>query len=224
MLTNSNLRSLQSGLSSSKEKDGVNCEDAETIGAKIQTRLDNKAFNDISFKKSNCVITLVALQKSVKCKNEIVHFDPFRLFSRLISIAEQTKKIKENFKYELLQEPTSLFKDGFMRESHKSDLEKILIENVHNFETYPTSKIVVDGGAPLHQASWNKNCSYSEVIDQYRDYLQNNYGSCIVVFDGYGNGASTKDHEHRRRNKGMAFPYVKIELDVVAQINKMIFY
>ena len=76
VLTNSNLRSLQSGLSSSKEKDGVNCEDAETIGANIQTRLDNKAFNDISFKKSNCVIALVALQKSVKCKNEIVHFDP----------------------------------------------------------------------------------------------------------------------------------------------------
>ena len=38
----------------------------------------------------------------------------------------------------------------------------------------------------------------------------------FVVFDGYGNGASTKDHEHRRRNKGMAFPYVKIELDMVA--------
>ena len=77
VLTNSNLRSLQSGLSLSKEKDGVNCEDAETIGANIQTKLDNKAFNDISFKKSNCAITLVALQKSVKCKNEIVHFPPF---------------------------------------------------------------------------------------------------------------------------------------------------
>ena len=150
------------------------------------------------------------------CTNEIVHFDPLRRFSRLISIAERPKKIKEYFKYELTQEPTSFFKDGFMRESHKSDLKNILIENVHNFETYPTSKIVVDGGALLHQVSWNKNCSYSEVIDQYCDYLQNNYGSCIVVFDGYGNGASTKDHEHRRRNKGMAFPYVKIELDMVA--------
>ena len=114
----------------------------------------------------------MALQKSVKCKNEIVHFDPFRLFSRLISIAEQTKKIKENFKYELLQEPTSLFKDGFMRESHKSDLKNILIENAHNFETYPANKFVVDGGALLHQVLWNKNCSYSVVIDQYCDYIQ----------------------------------------------------
>ena len=100
--------------------------------------------------------------------------------------------------------------------SHTNLILRILTENVPNFETYPASKIVVDGGALLHQVLWNKNCSYSEVIDQYCDYLQNNYGSCIVVFDGYGNGASIKDHEHRRRNKGMTFPYVKIELDMVA--------
>ena len=37
-----------------------------------------------------------------------------------------------------------------------------------------------------------------------------------VVFVSYGNGAATKDHEHRRRSKGMTFPYVTIELDMVA--------
>ena len=65
VLTNSNLRSLQSGLRSSKDKDGIICEDAETIGANIQTKLDSKTFNDISFKKSDYAVTLVALQKSV---------------------------------------------------------------------------------------------------------------------------------------------------------------
>ena len=144
MLTDSNQKSLQSGLSSSKEKDKVNCEDTETIGANTKTKLDNKPFNDISFKRSNYVITLVALQKSVKCNNEVVHFDPLQLFSRLTSIAERTNKFKEYFKFELTQEPTSLFKDGFMRNSHKPDLKNILIENARNFETYPASKIVVD--------------------------------------------------------------------------------
>ena len=71
VLTNSNLRSLQSGLSSSKEKDGANCKDAEMIGANIQTNLDNKAFNDMSFKKLNCVITLVALQKALNAKTKL---------------------------------------------------------------------------------------------------------------------------------------------------------
>ena len=65
VLTNSNLRSLQSGLRSSKEKDGIIYEDAETIGANMQTKLDSKTFNDISFKKSDYAVTLVALQKSV---------------------------------------------------------------------------------------------------------------------------------------------------------------
>ena len=44
-----------------------------------------------------------------------------------------------------------------MRESHKSDLKNILTENVHDFETYPTSQIVANAGVPLHQVSWNKN-------------------------------------------------------------------
>ena len=58
-----NLRCLQSGLCSSKENDKVNCENAEVTGANIHTELDNKYFNDISFKRSDCVATLVALQE-----------------------------------------------------------------------------------------------------------------------------------------------------------------
>ena len=81
-----------------------------------------------------------------------------------------------------MQEPTSLFKDGFMLESHKSDIKNNIIEKAYNFESYPASKIVVDGGVLLHQVSWSKNCSYGEVIDQYCDYLQNNYGLGVVVF------------------------------------------
>ena len=82
--------------------------------------------------------------------NEVVNFDPLSVFSTLISVVEWTNTSKEHFKYELTQEPTSLLKDGFMRESHKSDLKNIIIENPHNFETYPASKIVVDGGALVH--------------------------------------------------------------------------
>ena len=66
-----------------------------------------------------------------------------------------------------------------MRESHKSDLKSILIEKAHNFETFYASKIVVDTSALLQQVPRNKNYSYSDVIDQYFDYLHNNYGLCI---------------------------------------------
>ena len=83
-------------------------------------------------------------KKSVKY-NEVVNFDPLSVFSTLISVVEWTNTSKEHFKYELTQEPTSLLK-----ESQKSDLKNIIIENAHNFETYPASKIVVDGGTLVH--------------------------------------------------------------------------
>ena len=121
----------------------------------------------------------MALQKSVKCKDEVVYFNFLPLFLRLISTAEWTSKFTEHFKYELTQEPISLFKGGFLRKSHKTDLDNILIENTHNIETYLSSKIVVDGDVLLHQVSWIKDCSYSEVIDKYYDYLQNNHGLSI---------------------------------------------
>ena len=43
-----------------------------------------------------------------------------------------------------------------MRQSHKSHLRNILIENAHNSKIYPANKVVADGGALLHQISWNK--------------------------------------------------------------------
>ena len=66
VLINSNLRSFQSGLNSSREKDGVNRENAETITANMQTKLENKTFN-ISFKRSNCYY-FGGIAKSVKWK------------------------------------------------------------------------------------------------------------------------------------------------------------
>ena len=105
---------------------------------------------------------------------------------------------------------------------------KLIREEIRNIklslDSYPNKDDITD--------SINENsCSKPNLFNTLLSYVvpetvkrpsicqcngQYNYASCIVVFDGYGNGASTNDHEHRRRNKGMAFPYVKIELDMVA--------
>ena len=46
-----NLRSLASRLSSTSADDGVNCDNAENVGKKIQNVLDGKPFTEIQFKK-----------------------------------------------------------------------------------------------------------------------------------------------------------------------------
>ena len=57
-----------------------------------------------------------------------------------------------------------------------------------------------DGGALLHNVRWTKNTTVCDIIKIYIGVLRRRYGqSAIVVFDGYSGGATTKDHEHKRR-------------------------
>ena len=84
-------------------------------------------------------------------------------------------------------------------EGEGSSSEQNEISDVNTTRLLPESNIVLDGGALLHKVVWRPNSSYKEMIQQYRSYVKNKYGICTIVFDGYGYGPSTKDHEHQRR-------------------------
>jgi len=59
---------------------------------------------------------------------------------------------------------------------------------------------VLDGGALLHKVRWEVKSTFQEVCAQYSRYVQKKYGKCLIVFDGYNDCPSTKDHEHSRRS------------------------
>lgn len=61
-------------------------------------------------------------------------------------------------------------------------------------------QFVVVGGYLLHKVLWLKRATLGDILQQYSNHLASNYGStAVVVFDGYGDEPSTKNHEHRRR-------------------------
>ena len=55
---------------------------------------------------------------------------------------------------------------------------------------------VLDGGSLLHRIPWPRGATFGKIIDMYAEYVRNRYNNVIIVFDGYGNGPSTKDHTH----------------------------
>ena len=67
-------------------------------------------------------------------------------------------------------------------------------------------QVVIDGGWLIHIKDWNKDSTYSQIVEQCESYLSKNYGVCCDVFDGYEE-PSTKDHEHQRRS-------VKLSADI----------
>ena len=75
-------------------------------------------------------------------------------------------------------------------------------------------EIVLDGGYLLHRLILEKESMFRDIVSKYVHYVDSHYGQCTVVFDGYCENASTKDHEHKRRLlKAKVTPNMSVELE-----------
>ena len=57
----------------------------------------------------------------------------------------------------------------------------------------------LDGGALIHRVKWLKGATYREIVKSYVSYVHQHYGHSCIIFDGYKQAPSVKDHEHQRR-------------------------
>ena len=69
----------------------------------------------------------------------------------------------------------------------------------------------MNGGALLRKFKWLPNSTGNNVIFQYSQYIKFKYGLCCVVFDGYDEDPSIKEHEHQRRSRN-ASCCIKLDL------------
>ena len=194
------LRSLSSGLTAT-DGDGINCHNTEEVGRKIQKHLDNISVLEASIKKSEQVKSLNHLYPRIQVDKEKVQINPTLLFSRLIAIVQREEDMIPYFDYELTAIPTSLFKDHAMRKTTKAQLAKALMSNVQPSQRNTQIHHVLDGGALIHRVKWPKGATYSEIAKTYVSYVHQHYGHSCIIFDGYKQGPSIKDHEHQRRLK-----------------------
>ena len=75
-------------------------------------------------------------------------------------------------------------------------------------------EIVLDGGYLLHRLILEKESMFRDIVSKYVHYVDSHYGQCTVVFDGYCENTSTKDHEHKRRLlKAKVTPNTSVELE-----------
>ena len=201
------LRSLSSGITASNV-DNVNCDDCESVGEKIQRKLDGVSFDQCSIKRNDQVNSLASIKIGVTFEGKSISIDPCVLFNRLTMLIKQEEKRMEMFKYELTPEPTALFKDGYMRRPNKSILRNKIL-GVNCLVSKPkVDRCVVDGGSLLHKTVWTLNSTYNDIASQYLKYLNDRYSSIaseiVVVFDGYDTEYSTKTDEHSHRNQGVS--------------------
>ena len=183
------------------EGDGINPDKAEKVGLEIQMQLDGSNVAEASIKRKDHIKCLADLKPGIQVDQQKLNINPMILFSRLIAIAQREEDMSSYFDYELTAFQTSLFKDNFMRKSIKAQLAKSLTSSVDSSEDRRQVMHVLDGGALLHRVKWGNKMTYQEVSKQYASYVRGKYGESCIVFDGYEQGPSLKDHEHLRRIK-----------------------
>ena len=122
------------------------------------------------------------------------------LFYRLLIHVERSGDIQRNFSHELTAEPTAMFGNNFTRKPDKPAILRHVLKDMTQPDAPNDFSFVVDGGALLHRVRLIKRSRFAHVLRQYSLHVKNKYGMCPVVFDGYGQCPSTKDHEHVRRS------------------------
>ena len=213
-----NLKCLSTGLTAADDQT-INCDNAEQVGLAIQQSLDGLCVEDASIKRTDQVKCLDQLRDPIKINDsDHVHIDPALLFLRLTTMARRGEEESAAFEYELTHEPTCFFEDGKMRDSKKHVLGNHLLKSseVDNVEK-KTMFCVVDGGNLMHKVQWISNSTYEEIVLQYIGYVNKNFGSYAftkIVFDGYENGPTTKDHAQAGRGAMSSTVEVKANLTV----------
>ena len=186
--TRQTLQSLSSGLVADET---INCDNAEEVGMKIQSKLDQQSIYKCMIQRANQVRSLGTLRNVVKINKQNVNIDPTRLFTRLIVLLERCSDLTPYFQYELTPIPTSLFADNMMRKPNKASLIQSLFgkdyQLIDQSDIITTNVNVVDGGALLRKIVWKQGATFKDVVDSYRKCVKSNYGQATVVFDGYGN-------------------------------------
>ena len=222
-LSDMRLHSLSSGVVAT-DKDCITYDTADDIGHHIVLKMHDTVFTDVALKKADQVRTLSSLNKKIKIAGSVIDADSGVLFGRLLIAVERKTEIEPYFKYELTAVPAALFKDRGLRKTVKSDLTKDLTKSVDtSVEVAFVGQYVLDGECLLHRVVWPKNRTYLEVEDSYLHYIRRRYTTkCVVVFDGYENGPSIKDHEHTRRASALA-PDIRVEDHQPAYTDKKCF-
>ena len=202
---NTSLRNIVTGVNVTGDVDVCR---AKEIGQKIMDAMTGIPVAQYTFKRSDQVTTLQS-KSSVCVDGQPIHVDPELLFHHLIVSSNGIEDRKVLFRFELCSYPSALFDDTLMpRAPPKAVLPNAIWTCLLPDIAGPTGEVqhVLDGGALLHRITWPHGFpTYQDICALYCDYVSRNFGSAIVVFDGY-RIPSTKYTTHQRPQAAKSEP------------------
>lgn len=217
------LRSLYTGEEASEN---VNVDDAPRIGLNVMLKMIGKDISAHSFENANKAVTMGSTD-AILIDGKVAHIDPQLLFQKLMLMARNLSddNMKNVFKHELSQRPSSLFDDaGFMREAKTNEFVKQFIAGpplsnkrmLSDLESI--SQYVLCGNSFLNRFVWKKNQTYHDICVMYVEYAKK-FNNPTIIFESVKDG-TIMDEFNYRRSKGVRGVNIKFSGDTVFNTKK----
>ena len=92
--------------------------------------------------------------------------------------------MEDFLKFELTQQPPSIFKQGQLRKNNKTELAKI-IKSSASLMIFSGAQVVIDGRHLLHSCyDWPKSATFQDICNGYVSFCFSQGSYVEVVFDG----------------------------------------
>ena len=115
----------------------VNCDKAYEIGVAAADSINGNLFSLVHLPRKDKVFTFSSSQNALKVRGRDVAIDPNILWHRLSLVIKDNTERESCFSYELAQEPTSIFKQGMMRKTQKSQIGIIIKDGIEEISDSP---------------------------------------------------------------------------------------
>ena len=191
----------------------VNFDEALAVGKQSIAKMIGQNYNDLTLGRNSKVKSLASTNNTIKVHDKEIVINPYILFNRISCVLNTSEDLAFHLTYELCPDPPSLFDNGQMRKSNKSNLRQLLLQDamITTDETNfpPDSLKTLDGGHFRHSLKWpeKEGLTYDDLCQYYRDHAISSYVSGLkIIFDGYSSSLNTKITEHNRRKKFSTSP------------------
>lgn len=160
---------------------------------KLDLKLLTRSRGKIS-KSSNITENMVKTQAQPKP----VKVNYQQLFNRILCTYDSPYKLRLYLEYEFSASLRSTFDGVSLRKGTKFSLMKMYEEGIFEQLHINDGIYVLDGGFLPPHGPWLKNCTYDDVLEDYRGYIPNKYG--IVLLYGFHEKPTTKNEEQNWRS------------------------
>lgn len=143
----------------------INCHLSEEIGNSGLSKIIGLNFESVKFKCKERVLSLAAMNNTIKLGESTVFINTLILFQRMCIAKQSDDELKEYLKIELAPIPLSLFSEEGMRKGTKSSLYSSFTA-LPNDTTLEGSKINTrDGRYTLHKVLWQRNDTFENICE-----------------------------------------------------------